>query len=167
MTYTNLQPIETIYKGYRFRSRLEARWAVFFDRCKEQWVYEHEGYRLPSGPYLPDFWFPQRRAFLEVKPDDQLPIRNFNFDLLELSTINRDFPREIVRASELSQQLGLAVYCFVIVYGDPLTVLRTLSSITIDADGPAIGIGFIDFFGPIYEAAKAARAARFEHGEVA
>jgi hypothetical protein len=23
--------IETHYKGYRFRSRLEARWAVFFD----------------------------------------------------------------------------------------------------------------------------------------
>lgn len=25
------QVIETEYKGYRFRSRLEARWAVFFD----------------------------------------------------------------------------------------------------------------------------------------
>ena len=35
----DLQPappkaIETLYKGYRFRSRLEARWAVFFDASK-------------------------------------------------------------------------------------------------------------------------------------
>lgn len=26
----NIKAIETEYKGYRFRSRLEARWAVFF-----------------------------------------------------------------------------------------------------------------------------------------
>lgn len=26
-----MKAIETRYKGYRFRSRLEARWAVFFD----------------------------------------------------------------------------------------------------------------------------------------
>jgi hypothetical protein len=26
-----IKTIETIYNGYRFRSRLEARWAVFFD----------------------------------------------------------------------------------------------------------------------------------------
>ena len=30
--YSNkVKPIETQYHGYRFRSRLEARWAVFFD----------------------------------------------------------------------------------------------------------------------------------------
>jgi hypothetical protein len=28
---TMLQAIETFYRGYRFRSRLEARWAVLFD----------------------------------------------------------------------------------------------------------------------------------------
>ena len=28
---SSIQVIETAYKGYRFRSRLEARWAVFFD----------------------------------------------------------------------------------------------------------------------------------------
>jgi hypothetical protein len=47
--------IETNYKGYRFRSRLEARWAVFFDELEIKWVYEPEGYALESGPYLPDF----------------------------------------------------------------------------------------------------------------
>ena len=41
-----LKAIETEYKGYRFRSRLEARWAVFFDACGVKWEYEPEGYVL-------------------------------------------------------------------------------------------------------------------------
>lgn len=48
--------IETYYKGYRFRSRLEAKWAVFFDTIGIEWKYEEEGYQLPDGTwYLPDF----------------------------------------------------------------------------------------------------------------
>lgn len=52
---SNLRPIETRYKGYRFRSRLEARWAVFFDMLGLPWEYETEGFELKSGRYLPDF----------------------------------------------------------------------------------------------------------------
>ena len=54
-----IKAIETRYKGYRFRSRLEARWAVFFDALCIEWEYEREGFVLPYGPYLPDFWLPQ------------------------------------------------------------------------------------------------------------
>jgi hypothetical protein len=50
-----LRAIETRYKGYRFRSRLEARWAVFFDALGLRWQYEPEGFELASGRYLPDF----------------------------------------------------------------------------------------------------------------
>lgn len=63
-----LKPIETEYKGYRFRSRLEAKWAIFFDEMGWKWIYEHEGYELPSGKYLPDFFFPDINCFAEVKP---------------------------------------------------------------------------------------------------
>lgn len=49
-------PIETKYKGYRFRSRLEARWAVFFSALGLAWEYEPEGFELDNGQwYLPDF----------------------------------------------------------------------------------------------------------------
>lgn len=41
-------PIETLYRGYRFRSRLEARWAVFFDVAGIPWQYEVEGFDLSS-----------------------------------------------------------------------------------------------------------------------
>jgi hypothetical protein len=35
-----IKPIETEYGGYKFRSRLEARWAVFFDTAKIKYEYE-------------------------------------------------------------------------------------------------------------------------------
>jgi hypothetical protein len=54
----SIKAIETSYKNYRFRSRLEARWAVFFDALGIRWEYEKEGYQLPSGSYLPDFFIP-------------------------------------------------------------------------------------------------------------
>jgi len=65
-----IKAIETEYKGYRFRSRLEARWAVFFDTLGIAWEYEKEGYDLgKAGWYLPDFWLPEAKTWLEVKPD--------------------------------------------------------------------------------------------------
>ncbi len=67
-----VKAIETQYKGYRFRSRLEARWAVFFDALGIEWQYEVEGYELPDGTrYLPDFFLPgfhtQHGIYVEVK----------------------------------------------------------------------------------------------------
>lgn len=50
-----LTAIETRYAGRRFRSRLEARWAVFFDRLAIPWDYEVQGYVVDGTPYLPDF----------------------------------------------------------------------------------------------------------------
>ncbi|HET8661116.1 MAG TPA: hypothetical protein VFM55_19230 [Micromonosporaceae bacterium] len=55
MSITEPVAIETHYAGHRFRSRLEARWAVFFDRLGIPWAYEVQGYVLDGTPYLPDF----------------------------------------------------------------------------------------------------------------
>jgi hypothetical protein len=64
----DLKPIETVYNGYRFRSRLEARWAVYFDTLGIEYEYEKEGFDLGEhGWYLPDFWLPQVSMWAEVK----------------------------------------------------------------------------------------------------
>lgn len=69
----NIQPIETYYRGYHFRSRLEARWAVFFDRVQIKYRYEDQGFEYADRPgaapvrYLPDFWLPDLNVFAEVK----------------------------------------------------------------------------------------------------
>lgn len=63
-----LKAIETHYKGYRFRSRIEARWAVFMDAIKIPWEYEREGFDLGAdGNYLPDFWLPTQKEWVEIK----------------------------------------------------------------------------------------------------
>lgn len=62
-----IQAIETSYSGFRFRSRIEARWAVFFNTLGIPFEYEKEGYVLPSGNYLPDFWLPAQDCFVEIK----------------------------------------------------------------------------------------------------
>lgn len=64
-----IKAIETRYKGYRFRSRLEARWAVFFDGVGIQWEYESEGFDTGSARYLPDFRFPAFLASLSRGQD--------------------------------------------------------------------------------------------------
>jgi len=63
-----IKAIETKHKGYRFRSRLEARWAVFFDAIGIDWEYEPEGFDLDGVYYLPDFYIPSVDAWIEVKP---------------------------------------------------------------------------------------------------
>ena len=75
--------IETNYMGCRFRSRLEARWAVFFDSLGWDWEYEKQGYTIgwredDEIPWLPDFEIvtPSGQHFyVEVKGD-----RNFFAD---------------------------------------------------------------------------------------
>lgn len=67
--------IPTIYRGIKFRSRLEARWATFLDAIGADWQYEPQGYTAGGVSYLPDFWLPEVASrgvrgglFLEVKP---------------------------------------------------------------------------------------------------
>ncbi len=71
-----IKAIITKYKGIDFRSRMEARTAVFLDALGIKWEYEKEGYELDNGNgeiirYLPDFYIPKQdrfeECFIEVK----------------------------------------------------------------------------------------------------
>jgi hypothetical protein len=94
---TWMRPLPTRYAGHRFRSRLEARWAVFFNALGVTWHDEPEGFELRPMPaglhrqweqhgwtpctdpdetctcfqhrggYLPDFWLPSINTWFEVK----------------------------------------------------------------------------------------------------
>ena len=72
----NITPIPTKYNGVEFKSRLEARWAVFFDYLNIHWEYEPEGFKLDNknnadSYYCPDFLIrtPQGKdMWVEIKP---------------------------------------------------------------------------------------------------
>lgn len=63
-----IRAIASVYEGIEFRSRLEARWGRFFDALREPFLYEPEGFELPSGRYVPDVYLPRCRTWLELKP---------------------------------------------------------------------------------------------------
>lgn len=77
---TNIPAIETRAYGCRFRSRLEARWAVFLTTAGFEWEYEPEGAALSAGNYLCDFrvtgpngvqvWVEVKPKLPEDQPDD-------------------------------------------------------------------------------------------------
>lgn len=92
-----LKAIETIYNQNKFRSRLEARWAVALTELGITYCYETEGYDLgAAGQYLPDFYLPDSETYVEIKPQ-------------------KPSDEEIEKAREMHRQSGKDV---VIIYGD-------------------------------------------------
>jgi hypothetical protein len=64
---SNPRGIPTTYRGVRFRSRIEARWAAFFDALGWPWSYEP----IDLDYYIPDFilTFAAGHVAVEVKAD--------------------------------------------------------------------------------------------------
>lgn len=89
-----IKAIETVYKGYRFRSRLEARWAVFFDSLNVKWEYEPEGFKFEASKYygmeetfyLPDFYLPDFDLYVEIKPCELSELETYKCERLRDKT---------------------------------------------------------------------------------
>lgn len=143
MTET-LMAIETSYKGFRFRSRLEARWAIYFDAVEMPWQYELEGYNLGElGLYLPDFWLVDESMFAEVKAKD-------------LTVIEQN------RCRALAKQSG---YPVIMLVGPPEP--KPYRGEKPDGQLEEYGIFPGDKLDAqrMVDAIRQSRAARFEHGE--
>jgi hypothetical protein len=156
-----IKAIETVYNGYRFRSRTEARWAVFFDALGIKYEYEAEGYDLGAlGWYLPDFWLPDAGWHIEVKP------ANVYSKELERAQYFDNYPPE--------GSLGI-----IFLFGQPempndVFIEYEDGRMNVNWDNHAIYISIkvagIDIFdvsdtAKLIKAVKAARQARFEYGE--
>jgi hypothetical protein len=168
-----IKPIETRYKGYLFRSRLEARWAVFLDTLDIEYEYEPQGFDLgEAGWYLPDFYLPKHDThrdcgvWLEIKPEGCLLAMD---EYLEKEVYRHritapPFTECEVRCLALAEN-GEEVH---VIYGSPLS--PSLMYAIFYGWGMSPGRpGSIYRFGKsdneIDAALVAARSARFEHGE--
>lgn len=153
-----LKAIDTRYKGHLFRSRLEARWAVFFDHLGIAWEYEPEGFELPSGRYLPDFRTTSScgsfRYWVEVKGED--PTEREKSILLELANLS-DIPAYMVHGLP-----GERPPLFLMdLHVGALSGLRSASFV---ANGVGLVISGSRLDDMIANAIVAAKSARFEHG---
>lgn len=152
--------IETRYKGYRFRSRLEARWAVYFDALSMKWDYEKEGFDLGSaGYYLPDFWLPEASTWAEVKPTE--------FTSSELEKIKRLGDLTGQKVLMLVEVPDLKPYWC---YDPSVSYTYDVAVCWYNETGRlygSIGEDFssLDFDERVLPGVRAARSARFEHGE--
>lgn len=159
---TNLKAIETTYSGYRFRSRLEARWAVFFNFMQWNWQYEKEGFELPSGCYLPDFWIATVNMWAEVKPG---PMNKREKKLAQELAIASSFPVLVLDTPEPMNlpyfgydhdiMGGGYEFCLTNYHNYPQKEHRLFAA-------PA---GHESCWDDTQEAVNAALSARFEHGQ--
>ncbi len=67
MTKQRITAIPTTHNGIKMRSRLEGKVASLFDSHGLKWMYEAEGLDINGIWYLPDFWIPELKCFVEVK----------------------------------------------------------------------------------------------------
>jgi hypothetical protein len=65
----DMKIIPTMYNGKLFRSRLEARWAVYFSQKRIVYSYESKKFDLENGEvYIPDFYLAEHKLYVEIKP---------------------------------------------------------------------------------------------------
>lgn len=162
----DIKAIETRYKGYRFRSRLEARWAVFFDSLGIDWEFEKQGYHLPSlGCYLPDFWLPASATWVEIK--GALPQNCWD---------TTEEESKLYELTALTSHRAFLFYGLPDLDSTPFASFKHRTMGGLSAADMWRGIGVVDFyywiskFSPVttdmFSAAMdAAKSARFEFGE--
>lgn len=111
----NAVAIETLHKGIRFRSRMEARWAVFMDTLGIPYDYEPEGFELGGLRYLPDFYLPNQDAYLEIKNPNAEPVDFEKIKRLVLATKKTVFvlsSNPEVPSWDSNQRVGAFMNCY-------------------------------------------------------
>lgn len=175
----NIKAIETQYKGYRFRSRLEARWAVCLDTLGADWQYEPEGFVLDQRPYLPDFFVRAKGIYAKPYPQGVPSVSGL---YLEIKPVRLTSEEEKL-CSLLALHTGHCVYAaagnlgmgeFIAYKWHPAHHDTKYQEEGLDECGWNILLSYLTFqcapsVGNMIEqairAVKAGRSARFEHGE--
>ena len=68
MRTQTITAIPSYYSGVTFRSKSEATFARWCDSWNIVWDYEPEGLQFGNVSYVPDFWLPEGKTIVEIKP---------------------------------------------------------------------------------------------------
>ena len=182
-----MKALDTYYNGLFFRSRLEARWAVFFDSCGVKYEYEAQGYDLGDDIfYLPDFllhdvtfnhagYSSGNDLYVEVKgnmtEDDAIKIKRFAEEkpILVVGEIfkGENAYRLFEEVDELSSVFDITEFNFELVDGD---WFQAVPGVDLDGTfnlfgGDSTYIASMDEVKTI-RAYRNARCARFGQGDI-
>lgn len=134
-----IQALPATFSGVRFRSRTEARWAVFMTELGVEWSYEHEAFALPSGNYLPDFWLPTISTGSALKSKTEglfVEIRGTDSDDSRLPDLAQVTQRRVILLVGTPAEYLRSVRW---VYGDGRDGLRTSKTRSFMICGPGCG----------------------------
>src|SRR5258708_1217426 len=110
-----IKAIETHYNGYRFRSRLEAKWAVFFNAVGNDYRYEEDdGFDLDGIWYLPDFKLNPYGCYIWVEVKGQVPTEEEEIKAIRLCIDERHPVCILVVSPWLGSYIGFVYLPFVI-----------------------------------------------------
>lgn len=129
-----INAIETKYKRIIFRSQLEAKWALFWDKLRLKWVYEPECVFSDGTKYTPDFWIPDLSLFIEIKPNE---------------TIAKE-EGAISKCKKLADETGARVYLDMGGFAWPISEECAYSSISYSDAGDVYSILFYVITGYIH-----------------
>jgi hypothetical protein len=171
-----LQPkaIETRYRGVLYRSRLEARWAVFFHHLNLDYSFEPEGFELPFSWYLPDFYVREWNAYVEIKDRDgygpDAVIKGFELQQatgkMVILLVGRPYPGKYVGLTWPGDTLAVGGEFARCSHCDSgIALSRNGSHITLLDNGCFNAHSTYTLNKQLAEAYRAAISARFEHGE--
>lgn len=185
MTSTVPKALDTVFDDRRFRSRTEAKWAVFLKVVKHKYEYEERGFDLPNGTwYLPDFYVPALRAWIEVKgvmtPKDSETLLAFARFQAEPILVVNDVPApesygpgfHVIGRQWRSEVVALQEASWIMTPRGALPEAHGMPTYITPEAKPDHGdlwlrksSPVLSVFPDIEDAYRAARYARFEHGE--
>lgn len=114
---------KTLYNDYLFRSKLEAKWAVFFDMCFIPFIYEPESFLCEDGSqYTPDFFLPE----VELRTGHYFDVIKNEFVKIKPGVFIEIKPLGFAPNDEFIKRLSSAIYPnpLILLVGDPVSAIN-------------------------------------------
>jgi hypothetical protein len=162
--------IQTKYNGYYFRSRTEARWAVFFDTVGFKYEYEPEGFVInienKEMPYLPDFYLDEFNLYLEIKNENFEKNKEFNEYMWKVLHFENQIAL-LLGPPKPGMKMKMPSWIYNYETNEKTNEWEIIESFISNSGEWFLNWGNDDcLYEDLYkEALNASRSARFEHGE--
>lgn len=114
---------KTLYNNTLFRSKLEAKWAVFFDKCFIKYTYEPEAFLCSDNKqYTPDFFLPEAA----LRTGHEFDCKTQDFIKMSLGVYIEIKPLGYVCDEDYKKRISEAIHPspLILLVGDPVSAIN-------------------------------------------